>query len=150
MSHALASASVIGLPNFGASAAKAMPATQETAAAKMMVLSIDMAHRSLGIDGPTRNAVHMLHRERADRRCGARFTALGDELIARRLHIAPFVRGTALQHHRLPVPIPRHAEARQRLGQHRPLHRRQPPALAAIGGGPDLRFAALAAIRTAA
>src|ERR1700674_703963 len=121
MSHGLASASATGLPNLGAPAAKAVPA-KETAAAKTIVLSIDMAHRSLGIDGPARNAVHMLHRERDYRRRAARFAALGDELIARRLHVAPFVGGAALQHHRLPVPIPRHAEARQRLGQHRPLH----------------------------
>src|SRR5437870_5098088 len=146
MSHALASASVIALPNFGASAAKAVPATQETAAAKMMVLSIDMAHRSLGINGPARNAVHMLHREGAYRWRAARFAALGDEPIARRLQIAPFVGGAALQHHRLPVPIPRHAEARQSLGQHRPLHRRQAPALAAVGRDLDLRDAAMARI----
>src|SRR5215472_3408581 len=109
MLHALKSASEIGLPNFGASAANAAPATQETAAATTIVLSIDMAHRSLAIDGPARNAVHMLHWECADRRRAARFAALGDQLIPRRLHIAAFVGGAALQHHRLPAPLPRHA-----------------------------------------
>src|SRR4051812_21921658 len=144
MSHGLASASVIGLPNFGASAAKAVPAAQEMAAAKTIVLSIDMAHRPLCIDSPARNAVHMLHRERAYRRRTTRFAALGDELIPRRPHGGPLLGGAALQHHGLTAPIPRHAEARQRFGQHRTLHRREPPALAAVGGGLDLRCTAVA------
>src|SRR5215471_16271227 len=127
MSHALKSELEIGLPNFGASAAKAVPTAQETAVARMMVLSIDMAHRSLGVDGPARNAVHMLHWEGADRRRAARLAALRDELIARRLHVAAFVGGAALQHDRLAAPIPRHAEARQRLGQHGALHGREAP-----------------------
>src|SRR5437588_3695670 len=54
-----------------------------------------------------------------------------------RLHVAGFVDGTALDHHRLAIPMPRQAEAGQRPRQHRLLQLRLLPALAVVDGYVD-------------
>ncbi len=64
--------------------------------------------------------------------------ALRDELGAQRLRVAGLVPGAALQHRGAAVPAPRHAEAGERLGQHRRLQRRLRPALAAVRRDHDL------------
>src|SRR5215831_16332371 len=57
---------------------------------------------------------------------------MGNDLGARRLHVAALVPGPALQHRGSAVPAPGHAEARERPWQHRLLQRRVAPALAAV------------------
>src|SRR5258706_7319688 len=78
MSQAFKSPSEIGLPSFGISAAEVTPAPIPSAAASAKILRIDMGDRSLGIDAPARNRVHMRHREGDHRRRVARGAALGD------------------------------------------------------------------------
>src|SRR5580704_1953297 len=146
MSQAAASASLIGLPNFGTSAANAALAISANAPATLIVLHVDMADRPLGIDTPARNAIHMIHREGRDIGRVARLAAFGDELLARRLHITGLVGGAAHDHGRLAAPLPWHAETGQRLGQHRRLKRRQGPALATVGRDLDLCDTAMARI----
>ena len=60
--------------------------------------------------------------------------------------VAGLVPGAALQHDRLAVPAPGHAEAGQRLGQHRRIERGFRPALAAVGRDHHLRDPAIARI----
>src|SRR5262245_32168390 len=138
MSHAAASASEIGLPNFGVSAAAAALATSVTAANRHRLSRVDMADRSLRVDGPAGDRIDVTHWESGHRRRGARRATLGDQLFPRRLHIARFVGRAALQHDRPAVPLPRHAEAGLRLRQHRVLQRRYSPALTAVSR--DLDF----------
>ena len=72
--------------------------------------------------------------------------AMGDELRARRLHVAAFVEGAALQAAGSAVPAPGHAEARERFGHDRILQARLRPALAAVGGDHHFGDAARAGI----
>src|ERR1017187_10603171 len=150
LSQAAASCSLMGLPNFGASAAKAAVEASTSAAAMTAVLDIDMADSSLGIDAPARNTIDVIHWEGGDIGRVARRAAFGEELLARRLHGSALVGGAALQHHRLTAPIPRHAETGERLGQHRRLKRGEAPALAAVGGDFHLGDTAMPGIGEAA
>ena len=101
----------------------------------------------IGPDAPARDAVVVLVREgEGGRHRLFGLTAGGDEVGAERLDVAGFVPGPALQHDRLAVPAPRHAEARERLWQHRVLQRSLCPALAAVGRDHDLGDAAVARI----
>src|SRR5215467_2196618 len=144
MSHNARSDSLIDWPRPGVSAA-ALDANMNAAAMRRF-LRIDMFHLALAVDAPAGDDVHVSHRERSDGEVDFRLTALRQDLGAGRLHVAGLVPGAALQHHRLAVPAPGHAEARQRLAQHRLLQRRLRPALAAVGGDHDPRDAAVAGI----
>src|SRR5262245_18579194 len=132
-SQAATSASVIGLPSFGDCASAAPAPTAATSSAGSRTLRVDMLDLPARVDAPAGEAVVMLvwEAERIGRLLG--LAARGDELGAQRLHVARFVPSAALDHHRLAVPAPRHAEARERLWMHRPLPRGLRPALA--GGG---------------
>src|SRR6185436_17350869 len=81
MSHAEASASEIGLPNFGMSAASAAELHRISAPKMGSVLDVNMADRSLSIDAPTRDGVDMAHRKARYRRRRAGCAALGDQLL---------------------------------------------------------------------
>src|SRR5437870_7940404 len=148
MSQSARSASVIGLPSPGASAATATPAAttkaNETTSAKL--LPIDMLGLPFAVDGPARDDVHVPHREGCHRNVDFGLPAFGEHLGAGRLHVASLVPGAALQDHRLAVPAPRHAEAGQRLGEHWRVERGLAPALAAIGRDHHPRNAAVARI----
>src|SRR5262245_1865365 len=122
MSHSAKSASLTDWPRPGVSAAALVAST--SAAATRSVLRIDMFHLALVVDGPAGDHIHVPHRERGDREVRSGLAAFGDDLRTRRLHIAGLVPGAALQHHRLSVPAPGHAEAGERLAQHRLLQRR--------------------------
>src|SRR5580765_6536980 len=141
MSQGAISASVIGLPRLGPSAANAPALTTRQAAAKT-TSRIDMADFPLVIDGPAGDRVEMLAREGKHRgRCRG-LSANFDEVGARWLCGAGFVPRPALQNCRLPIPAPRHAEAREGLGQDRLLQCRLAPALAAVGRHHHLHDAA--------
>src|SRR5262249_13775976 len=113
MSHSARSASLIDWPRPGVSAA-ALVASM-SAAATRKVLRIDMFHLALVVDGPAGDHVHVSHRKRGDGHVHFRLAAFGDDLRTRRLHVAGLIPGAALQHHRLAVPAPGHAETGQRL-----------------------------------
>src|SRR3954470_1364204 len=132
MSQALMSASLIGLPSFGVSAACAAPSVNASRAAAT-ILRVNMLDLPLGADAPAGDAVVVLVREAGDVRHGLGFAAHRDELRARRLEVAGLVEGAALQHRRSTVPAPGHAKARERLGVHRTLQRRLGPGFAAVG-----------------
>src|SRR5436190_18655304 len=105
MSHALMSASEIGLPSPGVSAAAALAATPSTSIRATSDLRVDMFDLPFAVDAPAGDAVVMLVGERQQVRERLRgLAAHGDELGARRLYIAGLVPGAALQHHRLAVP----------------------------------------------
>src|SRR3954465_4629723 len=148
MSHGAISASVIGLPSFGPCAETAATLSS-TPVATRKALRVDMANASLLVDGPARDRVEVLARERADRRRLGSLPAPRDELGAGRLHVSALVPGAALQHGRPAIPTPRHAEARERLRQNRVLQRRLSPALAAVRRDHHLGDAARARIRDA-
>src|SRR5689334_12339497 len=131
MSQSARSASVTDWPRFGVSAAA--PEANASAAATSRLLRIDMFHLALAVDSPTGDDIHVPHRESRHRHVDSRLAALGGDLRARRLRIAGLIPGAALQHDRLAVPAPGHAEAGKRLAQHWLLQRRLRPALAAIG-----------------
>src|SRR5436305_12826208 len=130
MSHGAISVSVIGFPSFGAWA-DAAATLKSTQVAARRALGVDMAKASLQIDGPARNRVEVLARECADRWRFGGLPADRDELGASRLHASAFVPGSALQDSRPTIPVPRHAQACERLRQNRVLQRGLPPALAA-------------------
>src|SRR3954471_23853510 len=132
ISHAARSAWFKAVPRFG-------PAANAGAASKTKRrLGIDMAHASVRIDGPARDAVVVLAWEAERRRYARRLAALRDDLGARRLHVALVVPSAALQYRRAAIPLPRHAKARERLAHHRLLQRGLRPALAAVGRHHDL------------
>src|SRR6266404_4211730 len=132
MSHAARSASDTGFPSaaVSANAGVAQATASRTAQA---LLSVDMLDLPAALDPPTRDAVEVLVGEGEDRRRLLGLAAQRHELRAGRLHIAGLVPGAALQHHRLAVPAPWHAEAREGLGQHRRLQRSLAKAFAAVG-----------------
>src|SRR5262245_11604036 len=139
MSHGARSLGVIGAPRLGRSvfwlSAANTPAAANSAieAAAAASLSVDMSDAPVAGDRPAGDGVDVLAREGEHRgRCG-RLPALRHELRARRLHVAAFIHGAALQRRGAAVPAPRHAEARERLGQDGLLERRFAPALAAVG-----------------
>src|SRR5712691_5209359 len=117
MSQSARSASVTSLPSPGVSAAIATPAVStnanETKSAKL--LRIHMLGLPFVVDGPTRDDIHVPHREGGHRDVDLGLAALGEHLGAGRLHVAGLVPGAALQDHRLAVPAPGHAEAGQGL-----------------------------------
>src|SRR5262249_952252 len=115
MSQGARSAGEIACPTLGASAASAAFSPNTSTEATASLLSIDMAHLAVGIDSPARDQVAVLHREcgHIGRTSGS--TALSDECLSRRLHIAGLVGRTALQDHRTSVPVPWRAEARECL-----------------------------------
>src|SRR3954447_24664192 len=129
MFQAAISPSAIGLPRPGVSAS-ALPAPKlQTTPTASSSLRVDMLDLPFAVDTPAGDAVVMLVRER-ERSCDGLLSlaAGGDELGSRRLHIAGFVPGAALQDGGLPVPAPRHAKARERLRHHRCVQRRLRPA----------------------
>src|SRR3954469_21343990 len=87
ISHAARSPWFKAVPRFGP-AANVGP-TSET----KMRLGIDMAHASVRIDRPAGGAVVVLAREAERRRYARCLAALGDDLAARRLHVALVVPG---------------------------------------------------------
>src|SRR5262245_35246636 len=109
------SSSVMFLPRPGVSAS-AVPVLNASSAKERMRLRVDMFDLPFAVDAPTGDAVVVLVRERErarDRSFG--LTACGDEFRAGRLHVAGLVPGAALQHDRLAVPAPGHAEADEGL-----------------------------------
>src|SRR5262249_56003516 len=95
MSHALVSASVMGLPRFGGSASAADP-NATVSATEMRRLRVDMLDLPFAVDAPGGDAVVVLVRER--QRTGDRLfglAAVGHELRAQRLTQAGFVPGAA-------------------------------------------------------
>src|SRR5262245_5690193 len=147
MFQAVMSASVIGLPRPGVSAA-AVPAPKASTTARARTgLRIDMLDLPVAVDAPARDAVVVLIGER--QRARHRFFGLAarsHELGASGLHVAGLVPGAALQHDRLAVPAPRHAEAGERFWNDRLLQRRLRPALAAVGRNHDLGDTSVARI----
>src|SRR5712691_7759582 len=121
MSQSARSASLIGLPSPGWSAAIAAAAppsasARETTTARR--LPVDMLGLPFGVDGPAGDDVHVSHRGGGHRNVDLGLAALGKHLAARRLRVAGLVPGAALQHDRLAVPAPGRAETAQRLGEH--------------------------------
>src|SRR2546429_676983 len=127
MFHAAMSASVMGLPRPGVSALavpapKAPAAKARATAAAKRDLRVDMLDPPVAVDAPAGDAVVVLVGEA--QRVGDWLVGLSPrrhELGPQRLHVAAFVPGAALQHDRLAIPAPRHAEARERLRLNRPL-----------------------------
>src|SRR5438067_1422817 len=117
MSQSARSASVTFWPRPGVSAASAPPATTTSAVATVSAkpLHIDMLGLPLVVDRPAHDVVHVAHRERRHRRVDPGLAAFGPHVGARRLHVAGLVEGAALQHHRLTIPAPGHAEAGKRF-----------------------------------
>src|SRR5882672_2605169 len=144
MSQAVMSASEIRAPSPGVCASAAPEPTRSAQTASG--LSVDMFDLPFAVDRPTREAVVVLVGEAERIRRFLGLAALGDELGAQRLHAAGLVPGAALQYHRPAVPAPGHAEARERLGQHRLLQRGLAPALAAVGRHQHLGYSAVARI----
>src|SRR5262245_66495783 len=150
MFQAVMSASAIGLPSPGVSAAADPAPKASTTARARTGLRIDMLDLPVALDAPARDAVVVLVGER-QRGCHRLLglAARGHELGARRLYVAGLVPGAALQDDRLAVPAPRHAEAGERFGKDRLLQRGLCPALAAIGRNHDLGNASVARIGNA-
>src|SRR5215203_1992473 len=138
ISQAPISASVIGLPSFGVSAAIAA-VNVSTSAAASKVLRVDMLDLPVAADAPACETVVVLIGE-CDR-VRDRFLGLAPcrhEVLAQRLGVAGLVPGAALQHGGLAIPAPGHVEAGERLRMHRPPQRCFAPALAAIRRHHDL------------
>src|SRR5882724_10646960 len=142
MSHAPMSASEIRAPSPGDWAAAAPQARAKARAASG--LSVDMLDLPFVVHGPAREAVVVLVGERERARGLLGLATLRDELRAQRLNASGLVPRAALQDDRAAVPAPGHAEARERLGQHRFLQGGLAPALAAVGGDQHFRDAAVA------
>src|SRR5712691_9711376 len=107
MFHAAISASVIGLPRPGVSATAAPAPKASASATAKRDLRIDMLDPPAAVDAPTGDAVVVLVGE--PQRVRDRLFGLSPrrhELGAQRLHVAAFVPGAALQHHRLTLPAP--------------------------------------------
>src|SRR5260370_1195763 len=114
MSQAARSASDTGFPSPAVSAnAPAVPRPIPSERTHR-ILCINMLDLPAALDPPARDAVEVLVGESEDRRWLLGLAAQRHELRAGRLHIAGLVPGAALQHHRLAIPAPRHAEARER------------------------------------
>src|SRR5579883_610321 len=114
MSQTARSASVTGLPRPGRSDARAAEVLPRRRAAKRN-LAVYMLDLPVAADCPAGDDIHMAHREGRYRCVDLGRPALGEHLLACRLDVAGLVPGAALQHHRLAVPAPGQAEARQRL-----------------------------------
>src|SRR3954469_18363711 len=100
ISHAARSAWFKAVPRFG-------PAANAGAASKTKRrLGIDMAHASVRINGPARDAGLVLAREAKRRRSARRLAALRDAPRGGRLPVALVVPGAALQYRRAAVPLP--------------------------------------------
>src|SRR5262245_40524820 len=124
MSQAAISAGVTGWPRFGPPA-MAADETNATNIAAIDRSRVDMSHLPFAVDGPASGAVVVLVRECQDRWDCRRLTAVGHDLSARWLDVAALVPSAALQDCRPAVPLPRDAEPRKRLRQHRLLYRRR-------------------------
>src|SRR6478609_5486220 len=131
--QAAISASVIGLPSFGDSAATATEPSVTASETASSDLRVDMLDLPVAADAPAGEAVVVLIGE------GHR--------VGHRLRVSGLVPGAALQHGGLAVPTPRHVEAREGL---RMLRRAAQcglaPALAAVRRDHDLGAAAVAGI----
>src|SRR5262245_16340878 len=108
MSHGARSPGVIGWPRLGfrlfwfwLSAANT-PTERPSAidAAIAAILSVDMSDAPIRCDRPAGDRVYVLAREREDGRRRRGLATLGDELLARGLHVAAFVHCAALQRRR--------------------------------------------------
>src|SRR5215470_8335629 len=130
MSQSASSASLIGLPRPGLSAAIAVFAANATATTNARLLPVDMLRLPLVVDGPGCNDVHVSHREGGHRDIDLGLATFGEQLGAGRLHIAGLVPSAALQHDRLAVPTPRHTKPGERLAEHRRVECSLRPALA--------------------
>src|SRR5258707_15739363 len=120
-SHSASSASLTGLPSPGRSAAAevaAPPSGSMRAMTTVKRLSVDMLDLPFFVGSPARDDVHVPHREGGHRNVALGLAALSEHLGAGRLHVARLVPRTALQHDRLAVPAPGHAEPGQGLGKH--------------------------------
>src|SRR5207302_1474743 len=112
-SHGAKSAAEIGVPRLGLSAPAA--GVNSSAAITVVVtidcLGINMAHLAHAVDAPARDGIEVMTGEIGPlaRRFG--FTAQSDEFSARRLHVARFIPGAALENRRGAIPVPRHAKA---------------------------------------
>src|SRR5262249_13553993 len=148
MSQGASSVGLIGLPSSGPSA-RAAPATRRSEPTPSRSLRVDMLHLPFGVARRAGDAVEVLAREGEPRRRLRGLAAMGDDLGARRLHVAALVPGAALQHRGPAVPAPRHAEARERPRQHRLLQRRLAPALASVRRAHDTGGAAAARLGAA-
>src|SRR5260370_1389448 len=151
MFQLLMSASEIGLPRPGESAARpedavASVSKRAAASASRRALRVDMFDLPLAVDAPAGEAVVVVVGEAEHVRHRFGLPALGDEIRPQRLRIAGLVPGAALQDDRLAVPPPGHAEAGIGLGIDRPLQGSFAPALAAVGRAHDLADAAGARI----
>src|SRR5271154_4146733 len=133
MSHAAKSAAVIGLPRLTPCAsAPPVPKVIDHRPASSRILCIRMSDLSLLVDGPARDGVEVMIFERQERRHRRQLTARRNKFRARRLRVAVLVPGAALQHCRTAIPLPRHAETRERHAKHGFLQRGFAPALAAV------------------
>src|SRR5690349_18181027 len=114
--QATISASVIGLPSFGDSAATATEPSVTASEAASSELRVDMLDLPVAADAPAGEAVVVLIGE--GHRVGHRLLGLAarrDEVLAQWLRVAGLVPGPALQHGGLAVPAPGHVEAREGL-----------------------------------
>src|ERR1700721_1090450 len=88
ISHFVRSASLMGFPSPGPSAANAMPATSANGIARAKRLAIDILCLPLVVDRPTGDDVHVPHRERGDGDVDLGLAALGEHLGAGRRRVA--------------------------------------------------------------
>src|SRR5882672_4531687 len=91
MSQGAMSASLIGLPRPGPSAANALTANRAAVVAANANLRIDMAHLPLAVDRPTRDRIEMLAGESEHRGRHGRLSTDFHEIGARRLHRAALI-----------------------------------------------------------
>src|SRR3989442_13690794 len=125
MSHPAICAAVTGWPRFGVSTVVAPaqpPTTSDTSTHARS--RVDMLHLAVRLDGPGVDRVVV------EDGVG---TVLGDEAVALRLDRARVVRRAGLQHGRAAVPLPGHAEERDRPRPHRRGPRWRPPPLCTGG-----------------
>src|SRR3984957_14182912 len=110
MSQALMSASEIGLPRCGASAANAVAEARASVTRRAVPrgLNIDMLDLPGAVDRPSGGAVVKLFGKAELFWHFLGFAALGDEIGSQRLHGAGIVPGAAGDDGRLAVPAPRH------------------------------------------
>src|SRR5712691_4403620 len=110
ISHALMSASEIGFPSPGVSAAAAPEPNVSATPSANSGLSVDMFDLPGVADAPAGDAVVVLvgESQRVGRRRG--LAPRGDELGPGRLEVAGLVPGAALQDHGLAIPAPGHTE----------------------------------------
>ena len=105
---------------------------------------VHILYAPVGRNAPALDGVHVV-----EKRSGFERSALGDELLVRRLRVAGLIRCPALDHRRLAVPYPGKAKAGLADRQHRLLQRGEVPALAAVGRHLDPRDLARARSRRA-